>query len=209
VRVRGHNGAFAGPSRGQPARQLPREPGMAMSAPSGRPGGGHDLPRQRHEADAGRDPAEVGDIEREGSDDHGRPAQKAGRHTARGRLLRPQPHHDRQLGDAGDHEPRVLERGLVRRGEPQGDEEGEQVEQGAQQAEDDHEAPHTAHPPALGPGDPGVVDVIGRDGDRRQIGEEVVEQDLLGRQRKETQEPRGQGHAHHSGGEARPRARRA
>ena len=51
--------------------------------------------------------------------------------------------------------------------------------------------------PALGQGDLGSVDVVGRNGDRWQVGQEIVQQDLLGGQGQEGQDRGRQGHAHH------------
>src|SRR5690606_3445051 len=67
----------------------------------------------------------------------------------------------------------------------------------ARQAEHDHEPAHIVDVPALRAFDPLAVDVVGGYGDRRNVGKEVVQQDLLGDQRKEWQQRRRQGHADH------------
>ena len=108
-----------------------------------------------------------------------------------------QDEHDREFGQQRDHEPRGLERRLVRMEHEQQDGEGQQVEDRADQAEDDHELLDVPDVPALRPFDPLRIDIVAGDRDRGHVGEEVVQQDLLGRQRQERQQRRRQRHADH------------
>jgi hypothetical protein len=75
--------------------------------------------------------------------------------------------------------------------------EGQQIEDRTDQAEHDHEALDIPDVPALRAGNALGVHIVAGDGQRGKVRQEVFEQDLLGRQRHERQQRRGQCHADH------------
>ena len=105
--------------------------------------------------------------------------------------------HDEQLRHERLDEPAGLELPLRR---PQPEEqraERQVVEHGAHQPEHQHEVPDEPDVPAPRPIDLLAVHVVGGDGHRGNVGQEVVEQDLLRQERQERKEERRARHAHH------------
>ena len=103
----------------------------------------------------------------------------------------------RRVRSAAKRRTKRLKRGLVGVKDQQQHSERRQIEDRADQAEDDHEELNVLDVPALRLGDAVRIDVVARDRDRRYVGEKVVQQDLLGRQRQERKQRRRERHAHH------------
>lgn len=111
----------------------------------------------------------------------------------------PGPHdeHDSEFSEDGFHEPRGLKcccRGM--NGQKQ-EREGCKVEEGAHQSETHHETSHEPNIPVTWPTHLIDIDIVTRDRESRYVGEEIVQQDLLGQQRQERQVKRGGCHADH------------
>ena len=109
----------------------------------------------------------------------------------------PEHQHDGELRQQRYDEPGGLERRLVGVQHQEQDAESQEVEDRADQSEDDHEALNIPDFPMLRLGHDLRVDVVRRDRHRRQVGEEVVEQNLLCGERQKGKERRGQRHADH------------
>ena len=125
------------------------------------------------------------------------PQQQATGPAAKSGSVRSQDEHDGEFGQQRDDEPRRLKRGLVGVKDQEQHRERHQIEDRADQPEDDHEALNVLDVPALRSGDAVRIDVVARDRDRRHVGQKVVQQDLLGRQRQERKQRRRERHAHH------------
>ena len=100
---------------------------------------------------------------------------------------RPDYERNHEFGEQRRDEPAGAEQFGHRVEQPEERREGEEVEDGAQEAELDHEPTDEAHVPAARPIDELWIYAVIGDADGRDVGEEVVEQDLAREERQERQ----------------------
>ena len=152
--------------------------------------------RQRHEPEHA-DEWQIGYGEGQRDERHGRPQQHAAWPTSKKGPSRPDDQRDHELGEQRFDEPSRSEQVRPRPKYHQEHAEREEVEHRAHGPELHHEAANEAHVPALRPLDQFRIHGVVGDADRRHVGQQVVQEDLAGQERKERQEQRGGRHADH------------